>query len=257
MYSMLLSKAFLNGLQYRARYLLSLAGSFIYRFVTMNLWVALYASVDQPGGVSQMSTYILLTALIGHFSLQDVGVQFGRRIISGDIAMDLIKPYNVRYYFLCQSLGNSLFSLAFVTLPVMVVVCVVYPPVVPVSALAGVMCVLLALSGAFIGFYLNYILGLWVFWLKNDWYIDWIRGALMTLFGGSIVPLWMYPDWLLQISRFLPFRYIRYEAVAVYLGQSTEPFVALTIQLVWLGMFILLERVIWRAAQRKIFVLGG
>lgn len=260
MYGALFLKAFLNGLQYRTRALLNLLGFALSVFVQISLWQALYATGSAQadvGGFRQMTTYIILTSLLSAFYMRDVGGRLGERVISGDIAMDMIKPYSLRSYFMAQSLGENMFFLLFVTLPILIVVALIHPPLAPVSLSAGLMALLLAALGSVVGLYFYYILGLWVFWLKNDWYIDWIVGALMTLFGGRMVPLWMYPDWLYQISRFLPFRYFRYEAVSVYLGQSAAPLEALLVECVWLVLFILLERIIWRAAQHKIFVLGG
>lgn len=258
MYRMLYSKAFLNGLQYRAGYFISLAGEFLRVFVQMAVWAALLASgAETTRDLRQMATYVLLNGVLGAFFLSDAGRNLGQRVISGDIAMDMIKPYSLRGYFVSQSLGQSTFHLLSRVLPVMAVLCVVCPPLPPVSPLAGLAALALSVMGCAVGLYFYYILGLWVFWLKNDWYIDWISGALLTLFGGAVVPLWMYPAWLERISRFLPFRYFRYEAIAVYLGEAAAPGTALLVEAAWLALFILLERAIWRAAQRKIFVLGG
>ena len=79
----------------------------------------------------------------------------------------------------------------------------------------------------------------------------------MTLFGASAIPLWFYPDWLAKVSLFLPFRYISYEPILIFLGESESPLTAIILQLAWLAVLFLIEKLVWRRAERKLIVQGG
>lgn len=260
MMRMLIGKAFLQGLQYRAQLFLRWLGTATYYLTRVCLWIALLGSGSlglRNPELLQMITYTMLTEMVGSMRLDRAGFMLGKRVLSGDIAMDLIKPYSLRTYLFCNAFGESCFRLLVQTLPLVLIVAFVFPPVLPASGQALALALLMAVLGLAVVFYIHYLFGLWCFWLKTDFYVDWIMGALATIFGGGLVPLWMYPAWLQTASRFLPFRYMYYEGIAVYLGQAGNPVQALLVQAAWLLGLILLEKIVWTRAQRRIYVLGG
>lgn len=260
MIRMLIAKGFLKGLQYRANLLIEAGGIALFFLLRVFLWMAL---LEVPAGdlhnpeLRRMVTYLLISTIPSVFPLGMAGHNLGKRILSGDIAMDLIKPYHPRTYLLSEALGHSLFQFLVLYLPCIVIVCIVIPPVAPASLAVGLLFAVMVLLSLAVVFLLYYLMGLACFWMKTDFYIDWMMGALMTIFGGGLVPLWMYPEALLTISKYLPFRYMTYEAAAVYLGTSGDPWLSLLVQLIWVVGLALLSDIVWRRAQRRIFVLGG
>ena len=110
-----------------------------------------------------------------------------------------------------------------------------------------------------LSFQIQYIFGLSAFWIVNPWYIRFLTYGLGKLFGGSVIPLWFYPEWLRNISMYLPFRFITYEPIQIYLGHidATQAWTCIGMQLFWLVIMLVLEAIFWRRASRKIFVQGG
>jgi ABC-2 type transport system permease protein len=79
------------------------------------------------------------------------------------------------------------------------------------------------------------------------------------LFGGTMLPLWFYPGWLLSVSSFLPFQYALYLPMNIYLGRTAGSDIAsaFLIQIVWILILFGIERFIWYRVQHKIVVQGG
>lgn len=81
----------------------------------------------------------------------------------------------------------------------------------------------------------------------------------MQLFAGTVVPLWFYPTVLYNIAMVLPFRFISYEPVSIFIGRTSlgDGWLVIVMQIVWLAIFIALEAYIWNRVQRKVIIQGG
>ena len=74
-----------------------------------------------------------------------------------------------------------------------------------------------------------------------------------------MVPIWFYPKWLSTIANFLPFKYINYASIELYLGR-TPPSAAprvMIMQLMWIALLFGIERLLWYPARRTIVIQGG
>jgi ABC-2 type transport system permease protein len=252
---------FIKSFQYRGAIIIKFIGSFIRLFVEISLWTALFKASPIVNGTTfnDMINYMSLTAILTLFSMSGPGNQLSDRIMNGSISSDMIRPYSLKPYLVSVSIGNNLFEFITFTLPVYTLVLLVYGPQIPTSPLQFLLFSISVLFGAVISFYFSYIMGMLSFWLQSTWYISWVQTAMFTLFGGTFVPLWFYPDFLIKISYVLPFRYITYEAVTFYLGRTSihSMLHVLTIQLIWISVLAVLEAFLWNRAQKKIMVFGG
>ena len=129
----------------------------------------------------------------------------------------------------------------------------------PASLLHGFVFGFTLILGITLQYLFSYVIGLLSFWVKTSSFVTWFMGAFTSLFGGSIIPLWFYPDFLRGIARHLPFRYISFEPVAIYLGQTdTNQFLpTICMQLVWIILIYILGRVLWSRAEKLVIVQGG
>ena len=85
------------------------------------------------------------------------------------------------------------------------------------------------------------------------------RVALRRQDSRCVVPFTFFPDWFQMTMNYLPFQYISYVPVTIYLGKRQGPALqeALLVQLAWaIGLF-LLARLVWRLSVRNVIVQGG
>jgi ABC-2 type transport system permease protein len=89
--------------------------------------------------------------------------------------------------------------------------------------------------------------------------LEWLLQGLLTLFSGSFVPLWFFPEAALPAVRHLPFAWIGFYPVAVYLGKlSPEGALGyLGLGLGWALLLSLLVAWLWHRATLRISVQGG
>lgn len=106
---------------------------------------------------------------------------------------------------------------------------------------------------------LSLLFGLGVFWLLTALSLEWLLQGLLALLSGSFMPLWFFPDALLPLLRYLPFAWVGFYPVAVYLGKLAPAQVCshLALGSGWAVILTLLVLAVWRQATRRINVQGG
>jgi ABC-2 type transport system permease protein len=249
-----------SKLTYRLSSFLDMTGRLIEFLGWILIWTALLGAGARFGTtMEEMTTYLIITRLVITLTASTAGNEISRKIRDGSIAMDFIRPLNFKGFLFCNDIGNNLFKAFAVFLPIGVITALGFgflPPQSPAHFLSFLVALLL---GAVLQFYYDYLLGLLSFWLLQNPFLSWHFRNVANLFAGQFMPIWLYPAGLAAVTLFLPFRYFTYEPIALYLGKSPLeelPRILLT-QLIWLAVLYLIERLIWRAACRKLIVQGG
>jgi ABC-2 type transport system permease protein len=189
----------------------------------------------------------------------EYGNTIGADIRSGDIAGRLTKPCSYHLQLVAAFHATSVTATITRTLPLLLVALFWIGLLAPISTVAFFAFVLAVILGAVIYSLIDLVISYTAFWLTDYWYLSWFKRALITLFGGVVLPLWFYPEWLRTVCGFLPFQYVVYQPMAIYLGRVPTAQIAssIAIQLFWIAVLFLLERVVWQLAQKKLNVQGG
>ena len=108
-------------------------------------------------------------------------------------------------------------------------------------------------------FHLNFLLGSLAVVALDIRHISWAYFSLVRFLGGQIVPLWLFPSFLLVIADVLPFKGAYFIPISIYIGKlsGVAAFRALGFQAVWLVILVLLSRLLWGMAHRRLVVQGG
>src|SRR5438105_15654187 len=110
---------FVDTLAYRLRYYTGIITYFIYVSVYYFIWRAIFVHSSHIEGFdfSQILTYIALGWIIRSFYFNNIDQDMAQQVMEGKLAMDLIKPVNLQFMYVAQSLGESLFRLGLLTAP--------------------------------------------------------------------------------------------------------------------------------------------
>lgn len=252
--------SFRKSFAYRANSYLIMLGSIITLLIQVSLWSALLKNGSVNGvNLYDMTSYIIINTIVLSLTKTDIGNVLAEKVRDGSIAIDFIRPVKLKYFLFFDDMGQSLFRTIFSVLPVCLVSILFLKFQAPGSLLDLALFIFSLLNGIMIIYQIHYFFGLLAFWLESTWYISWYLGALLTLFGGTFVPLWFYPDFLYRLSKILPFRLVSFEPISIYLGKlSLEASIrVIASQIIWMILFTLIEKLIWNRAQNKIFVQGG
>ncbi len=86
-----------------------------------------------------------------------------------------------------------------------------------------------------------------------------MKNSLVFALSGRLVPMWLFPDLIADVSRWLPFQYMFQVPLEIYIGRvsAQEVVYSLSVQALWVVVFALLVGLVWTRAQRRVFVQGG
>ena len=260
-YLEVLKRSFQQLFTYKANSYLNILGAVTSLFIQISLWHALMGNRGPVDGISfqNMFHYLIINTLVLSLVDSNSGDELGMKIRDGSIAIDLIRPISMKYFLFFQDLGKNLFKTVFTVLPVCLFSFIFFDFKFPSSPVAGGLFFVSIINGILIIFYINYIFGLLAFWLHTTWYIPWYTSALFRLFGGTFVPLWFYPPFLQRLCNVLPFRLVTFAPIEIFLERLTLRSSVFTIasQGIWIFILLIIERILWNLAQKKIIVQGG
>ena len=97
------------------------------------------------------------------------------------------------------------------------------------------------------------------FYVTETWGLAVMRLAVGLFFSGAIVPLTMMPGWLQKIAASMPFAQAMAIPLSILSGSSTfadAPYTWL-IQIIWLLALLMLSKIVFAIAVRKVTVQGG
>jgi ABC-2 type transport system permease protein len=260
LYLELVKNGFKSYAIYRILIVLNMICGVSFFFIQTLIWRAIYAKNQVIEDVTfvNMLTYLIVTSVINNLVSSTAGDELTDLIEDGSIETRLLQPVSITAPLYFRNIGKNIFY-TLSTLPPLVLFAAVYgfsPPAEPWMAFFLLAAVI---NGSLIIFFFRYLLGLISFWFIRNPFIEWYFITVESLFSGNVVPIWFYPAWLGTLSRFLPFRYFVFEPVSLYLGKTpvSEAGTILFMQLLWLGVFIGIERIVWSRAHRKLIVQGG
>lgn len=261
MYFEFAKKSFQQSFIYRGNTIIHIIGSFLYLFVSVSIWTALYAGKHSVAGISlnETITYLIMTRLVSHFVYLNMSGYVTNRVMKGNIAIDFIRPVNLKWCAIFTGIGTRIFAIMFISFPMVIIGSLIWGFVLPTSLFVWISFILSIVFASVIHTSLEYTLGLTSFWTKTNFHVSWVKGSLMTLFSGAAIPLWFYPKTFKMIADILPFKYIIFEPLKIFLGKTTqaETLNILLMQLAWMAALLIIEKIVWHYAKRVVTVQGG
>ncbi len=220
---------------------------FIRVFLAYYLWRTLFIGKTEIGGMTfgTMLTYYILCAFIQRLEQSNGLVwEFAGEIREGRFSKYLMKPLNPLGHFLSVSLGKTLYILFFTLLTVGSLALIFRNQfVLPTSSINLFLALLIAFLGLIFMILLNYLTALLAFKFTDitGWHL--LKGNIVDLLSGALLPLSILPDWIQNIMRIFPFYYMQYLPASLYLGlKSEEALTGLAIMAVWnLVLWVLAE----------------
>ena len=252
---------FINTLAYRLRYYTGIVTYFIYVSVYYFIWKAIYAHSTSIEGFdfAHMLTYIGVGWIIRSFYFNNIDQDLAYQVIEGRLAMDLIKPVNIQLMYVSRAAGESVFPLALLTIPTALVLFFVYPLRRPASVgHAAAFMVSVSLSFLIVAA-INFAVGTFALRLQSILGLMRAKFFLLELFSGLLLPITFFPHIVQRILGVMPFEYISYVPMLIYLGKLNGIGLAraIAIQVVWVAVLFAIGDGLWRWSTRKVIIQGG
>src|ERR1700726_4370376 len=212
---------FVNILAFRLRYFTGIITYFLNVTVYYFIWTAVFHSAQSIAGFSlpQIITYVSAGWMIRSFYWNTIDQEMAYEVIEGKIAMDLIKPVSVQWMWISRAMGESAFRLGLLTLPVALVVALVFPVQAPASRETFVLFVIGVIGSFFLMGAINFMIGTCAIPLKSILALIRAKYWLIELLSGLLIPVSFFPERAQKIMAWLPFEHIAYTPLQIYLGK--------------------------------------
>jgi ABC-2 type transport system permease protein len=253
--------AFLKTLAYRLRYFTGIATYFINVSVYYFIWQAIYAQSAQIGGfnLSQIVTYVAVGWIIRSFYFNNIDREIATEVMEGKIAVSLIKPVDPQLMYLSQTIGECCFRAVLFTLPVGLVVFLIYPVGLPASPSSAGLFVLSTVLALLIFACINFIVGTFALQLQSIIGVIRAKYFVVEFLSGLLLPITFFPASFQRILSYLPFPHISYTPLQIYLGrlEGTAVWQALAVQCLWIAVLFLTGKSCWRFFTKRLSIQGG
>ncbi|GAB2593451.1 ABC-2 family transporter protein [Streptomyces capparidis] len=249
---------------YRAATAAGVFTNTVFGFVVSYTYLALWDERPSLGGYGpeQAVTYVWLgQSLLATCALLGGGFEqeLAERIRTGDIAIDLYRPADLQLWWLAGDLGRAAFHFLGRGLVPATAGALAFPLVAPGSWLTVACFLLSVLLAVVVSFGLRFLVGLSAFWLLDSAGVTQLATFAGIFFSGMLLPLTLFPGWLGECARLLPWAALLQVPADVYLERHTGGALAgaLAFQAGWAVALLAAGRLMTRFATRKVVVQGG
>ncbi|CAN5163659.1 ABC-2 family transporter protein [soil metagenome] len=257
-------RIYLASLQKQLQYRVNLLGwtlvNFIQTIVYVWIWLALIGDKTSINGFSKgdFIIYYLFMGMLWYIVGGNFYNAVGDGIKNGEINKSLLKPYNVIIEKFLNEQGWKTVSLI-IMVPIYTVVIWYFRDLIHVEiGISDWLFLFLSLIlGAILFALLDSIIGLTSFWFTDVWSTATLFEVLREIFGGTLAPLTLMPQWVQTIANFLPFKYIFYIPTQILTHKSTNPLFDVLFQFVFVILFLLIYKFVWKIGIKRYESIGG
>lgn len=260
-YLKFISMSFQKSLAYRIEYFTSLLNALLYIFIFVSIWKSLIPKEGLEKGITQemMVSYAVLSTLIKSSFGKSQGF-ISSKVRSGEIAVELMKPYSFVLIYLSDIIGNSLFQLFARSLPLLFFCMTIFDIRFSFSLEQLIIFLLFYLLSFLLYYFISLFISSLSFYFVEIFPFWILYFALVTLLSGAIIPLDFFP---LKLQKFIlntPFPYLFYFPTMILLKHHSlflsykELFIMYLQNIVFMGIFSI---VIYQIGIRKLTIAGG
>jgi ABC-2 type transport system permease protein len=261
LYLAIARRAFQRATTYRSAYIAGIITNAFFGALLSFVYIAVYGDRDEVAGLTlnDAVSYVWATqSLISIGAAWIMSVEITQSIRSGDVIIDLMRPWSFFLYWFSRALGERLFNLLVRGSLTYLIGVLYFGARLPtgIDLLAFIPAVLLAIVVSFaIGFGVN----LTSFWLLDNSGVILLVNVIIQFFSGFLLPLAFFPPLLQTVARALPFQAMAGLPTQIFLGQIVPEQIGptLLLQLGWAIALVLGCLLLQAVALRKVVVQGG
>ncbi|WP_170311631.1 ABC transporter permease [Vallitalea okinawensis] len=228
--------------------------------IYLMLWQTIYGDgkVEIEGfTLNMMIWYLIVTEMV---TLSNIAIHqdVAEDVKSGQIAYMLSKPYSYIGYQFTNFFGRSSIRLLINTVIGISIGLLLVGPLENFKLYSIPFIILSIILGMTLDFTITLCLSLSAFWVEENAPFRWIYQKLVFTLGGMLMPIDLFPVWLQDLVRYLPFTYVTYAPAKTAVDFSFAAYgTVLCIQGLYILLFIGISLLIYRKGVRALNVNGG
>lgn len=254
-YLFVLKNTWDETLTYRINFIMWRVRMIVFLISLYFLWLAVMPSEGTLFGYTKqfMITYILGTSLLSAIIQSTRSHVIADEINFGTLSHFLIRPINYFYYWFARDLGDKAINIVFSIFELTILFLLLRPPFFIQTDISYIFPFIISILLAVVLYFLfSLLLSFIGFWSAEVWAPRFIFFAVSSFLAGGYFPLDILPTPLFEFFTFLPFGYILYFPLKVYLGQLPllQIYTGLAISTFWVFSLYIFAKYVWTRGLR-------
>ncbi len=248
---------------YRSHMAVSIFVGPVFFLVQVFIWKAIYSTQSTVTGftLNQMLVYFGIVSVINYLTYDSSDMDLQMLIRTGKFITFMLRPVSHFYYAICQKIGHRVLALWVEFIPVYFLFLFVFKiNLVPANLLWSLVSISLSFMLVFLT---NYCIGITGFWLTKTEGLRRAFQVLRDVCAGTLVPLTLFPDLMQKILFFLPFQFITYVPIRVFIGSYELAGIKMSIpeivglQAVFVVIMFFVYRILWHLGTKRFTGVGA
>ncbi len=257
--------AWLEYLEYRANLFFEILGVIISFLVIIFLWTKIYAESFGAtiGGynLGEMVTYLIGAGILASFMFfSHQGDEINDDIRLGNLSNYLLKPLNPFFYWLIKDLVRKFFAF-FLSMSGYILILFFWRASlnIPSDILTWALFFLSILTGSLLYFLIFYLFSIFAFWMEQTWGFRFVVRVVMEIATGIFIPVTLLPGVIGSIIQFLPFKFLAFFPMQIFLGKISlmEIMLNFGVEILWIGAFYVVSVLVWRRGIKHYTAVGA
>ncbi|MBW4716090.1 ABC transporter permease [Saccharothrix obliqua] len=255
-YAQLALAGFRRYSTYRQAMFAGLAANVMFGLLRTSVLLAVVGAAPKEGyDVPSAVAYVWLGQGILAFVVLWGDTTLAQRVRSGDVVVDLYRPWHLQAALLAEDVGRAGYSVLVRFLPPVAIGGLLFP-----FRGAGpgtwALFALSAVLGLLVSFGIRFLLNTTAFWLLDNRGVLGLYAVASTLLCGLALPIPFFPGWARDLLWATPFPALVQGPIDVYLEHGPQ-WTVLLHQACWAAVLLTAGHFVLRRAVRKVVVQGG
>jgi len=247
--------SFAEYMAYRLNFILWRLRVVISILITYFLWLAIYQGRQIIFNYDKqaMFTYIVLLTFLQGIVFSTQTFRVAEEINNGTLSNYLLRPVNFIAYNLFRDISDKLINTFFSIIEIALILFILRPDFFWQTDPGRLILFMAAIIvSTILYFFINLTLSFIGFWSREVWAPRFIFFIIVTFLAGTYFPLDIFPVAIYKILELLPFTYLIFFPLKIYLGHLAFPniLIGFFISFFWLIALYYLTKIVWHKGLR-------
>ena len=251
-------------LQYRSAAIAGLTTQFFWGIMMIFIYMALYQNADSVNmNLEAVISYTWLhQAFYAFLAVRIMDNEIRESIRSGNVAYEILRPYNLYYFWYIKCVAKRIASGMLRAWPVIIVASLLPKPYglpLPATFTNFLLFIISLFLGVLVVSGINMLVHTIGFYTYNEAGISGMLNSVMEFLAGELVPVALLPMFIQKGTYYLPFRLVCDLPFRLYSNNIgiSEGLLSIGLQVIWIIILFVIGNMIVKKSLKKVFVQGG
>lgn len=248
--------------EYRLNFFLGRLENIILLITLYFVWTSVFARQETifDYNKAQILTYVIGGHFLRTLVLETRTKFVGEEIYSGFISSVLLKPVSYFWQWFAEDFARKALTVLTSIFEVAIFVAIVKPPLFIQKDMNLIFLTIAAvILAGFLNFVITFTTALFGFWSEETYGPSFLMDVIITFASGAIFPLDILPVFLAIPLKILPFSYLLFFPLKIFLGQLSLNAImtGFALELFWFFVLLKIYKIVWSKGIRRYSAFGG